>query len=171
MATPNVRIARRELNPIERAWAHGMSTAGMSACNIAPHFGVHHATIAHVASSYNDKNEYKSAPRDAPRKTTKAEDKALADEARRIAQTRRQPLRELQSNIMPQVSRRTIQRQLAEQNIRKWRAAERPLLEKYYKKLRLEWAKRYRHYSAKDWTVVVWSDEVSVSRTDNKTAT
>ncbi len=61
-----------------------------------------------------------------------------------------------------------MQRQLEEQNIKKWHAVDRPLLEAKHKQQRLEWARRYRHYTAEDWEVVFWSDEMSVCKMDTK---
>lgn len=72
---------------------------------------------------------------------------------------------------MPDVSRRTVQRRLEEQDIKKWRAAERPLLEAKHKQARLKWPMRYRHYTPDDWSVVVWSDEMSVCKLDSRTNT
>ncbi len=144
-----------ELTPLQRARPHGMSIAGMLMRAIADHFGVNHTTIVRTVNSYHDKNEYKSAPRSRPRATTERTDRRLRREARASYDARCQPLGQLHHNVMPNQSRKTVQRRLQEDNVQKWRAAERPLLESKHKQQRLEWAQRYRHYKAEDWAVVV----------------
>ena len=148
-----------------------MSIAGMPVRKIAAHFDVSHSTIVRAVNSYNDENEYKSRPRTRPRITSTRTDRRISREAQLGYDARRQPLAELQQNVAPEVSRSTISRRLSKHNIKKWQAAERPLLEAKHKEARLEWALRYRHYTTEDWQVVVWSDEMSVCKSDGKVST
>ena len=126
---PASSLGASELTPLDRAYAHGMSIAGMGVRQIARHFKVNPSTISRSMKAYDDKNDYKSAPRGRPRKTTSKVDKKLCKKACADYTSRRQPSGELNRNIVPKISRRTVQRRLKEKNIRKWQAAERPLLE------------------------------------------
>ena len=64
---------------------------------------------------------------------------------------RRQPLGELQANIMPDVSRTTVKRRLRDQNVRKWRAANRTMLTEAHIGDRLGWARQYEDVSEDEW--------------------
>ena len=135
MPAPN--LGASELTPLDRACARGMSIDGMSARQIAPHFKAHHSTISRSLKAYNNDNSYKSASRGRPRMTTAKKDNKLCIKGRANHISRRQPLMELHHNTLPDVSRRTIQRRLEDKDIKKWRAAERPLLESSHKQARL----------------------------------
>ena len=74
------------------------------------------------------------------------------------------PLSKIHHNIAPQVSSRTIRRTLAEANIKKWRAAERPTLKKEHAAACLEWAQKYKDWTELDWKRVIWSDECKVEQ-------
>lgn len=96
---PDQSIGPTELTPLQRARAHGMSIAGMSARVIAPHFGVHHSTISRSLKTYDDENQYKSAPRSQPRATTKQADEILCKAARADHTARHQLLGLLHHNM------------------------------------------------------------------------
>ena len=83
---------------------------------------------------------------------------------RAVMDNRRQHLAELNANVVPHASRSTLKRVLKKHNIKKWTAAERPLLDDKIATLRLEWALRYKDWDAEDWKKVVWSDECSVEK-------
>ena len=70
------------------------------------------------------------------------------------------PLAEIHHNIAPQISIRIIRRSLAEVDIKKWRAAERPTLKKEHAAARLEWAQKYKDWTKEDWKRVIWSENV-----------
>ena len=159
----------RHLTAIERARAHGMLIAGMKSREVALFIGVHHSTIARIVDKEN--NNYASVPHGRQYKTTPRTDRTIAREARKGYIKRRQPLAQLQQTQAPQISKRTVQRRLKERNIQKHPATDRPLLKNSHKQARLEWAQRYKHYSAKDWCDTIWSDEVSVAQSDGKTTT
>lgn len=96
-----------------------------------------------------------------PRKTSVQDDRAIVRESKR---DRRQPLAEIQVNVLPNVSIRTIKRRLLEHEIKKWRAANRPKIDAIIARKRLEWALRYKDWTWEDWVRVVWSDECSVEK-------
>ena len=51
---------------------------------------------------------------------------------------------------------------LATADIKKWRAAERPVLEQKHAAARLEWALKYKDWTETDWERVIWSDECKI---------
>ena len=171
MPQPNAQLKGRELKPLQRAMIHGMFTAGAKAAAIARLFRVHRSTIGRTLQTHSDTTQFKSQPRGWPRKTTGRADRRLYRHVISGFRERRQHLQEVQQNLLPDVSIQTVRRRLSEDNIRKWRATERPLLTDHNKQLRLEWAQRYQHLTAEDLCDVVWSDEMSVSKSDGKQAT
>ena len=67
-------------------------------------------------------------------------------------------------------STRTIQWRLKEENIRKWRAVKRALLDNDHAKQRLKWARNHQHWTVEQWSKVVWSDESAIKKdSDTKT--
>ena len=160
---------RREVTPITRAEMLGMHKAGASCRAIGLEYNRNKTTVAYTIRKAMERDHHKSAARiGAPRKTTKLQDEKLQKQAVSSAKNRRVTLGELNANLMPEVSRRTIQRRLEEANIRKWKAAGRPLLKPEHKANRLAWALQYEEMDEDDWDDVLWSDETSVHKQDGK---
>jgi len=65
----------------------------------------------------------------------------------------RVPFKELKNLTNIDMSIRTIQRQLWEEGIHKWRAVKRPLLTQKHAKEHLKWAKAHRYWTVDDWNV------------------
>lgn len=57
------------------------------------------------------------------------------------------------------MSRRTTQRQLAEDDTKKWLTKERLLLEASHRRIRMQWAREHRNWTFKQWAKVIQSDE------------
>ena len=74
------------------------------------------------------------------------------------------PLKELKNICNLPFSTQTIQRRLAEDDIRKWRAAERAKLTYENAEERLKWALQHRHWTVDMWKKVAWSDESAVKK-------
>ena len=123
------------------------------------------STLSRIYKRYREGKGFTSAPRGGPRKTSKRTDRKLLIQVKR---TPKMPLRELQQNVVPEISKRTINRRLAESDIKKWLAAERPLLEKEHAAQRLEWALKHKDWTEEDWLKVDWSDECSVERSEGE---
>jgi transposase len=62
------------------------------------------------------------------------------------------------------VSDNTVRRALVEAGLKASAKVEKPLLSKKNVKARLEFAKRYQHWTVADWERVVWSDETKINR-------
>lgn len=130
--------------------------------HIAQEMNLRFSTVVSFISRYrgtHDAENHKSSGR--PRKTTVREDRILVRESKK---NRRQPLAELQINTLPSVSVRTVKRRLLEHEIKKWKAANRPKLDRRIASLRLKWALNYESWTWEDWIRVAWSDECSVEK-------
>lgn len=83
---------------------------------------------------------------------------------RQAKKARQQPLQELTNEVAPYASVRTIQRSLAGEDIKKWRAKKRALLKEDHVAQRLSWAKEHKDWTKEDWERVIFSDECSVEK-------
>ena len=97
-----------------------------------------------------------------PKKTTNRQDRFII---RQTFANRRMTLHQLRQDLSQnsqgavRVSINTISRRLKSEGIKSYVPVKKPLLTQAQKSKRLDWAKRYRHWSIKDWEQVVFSDE------------
>lgn len=162
---PRTQTRRRETSPQFRALICGRILAGEKITDVATKTGIPKGTISKIYKRYREGKGFISAPRGRPRKTSTTTDRALLTSVKRNS---KQPLRELNQNVAPEISRRTINRRLEESNIKKWRAAQRPLLDENLATQRLEWALKYKDWCEDCWCKVAWSDECSVEKSDGE---
>jgi len=161
------KTGRTEVHPTERGEMLGMRKAGASIRDIATETGRAPSTVHDTLMKAPTRVHHASAPRSAPRKTTNRQDRLL----RRLAinsggERRRQPLAELHENVMPDVSRRTVQRRLKDDLIKKWKAKGRPELLPEHMKKRMELVQYFDAWGDDDFAKIVWTDEMSVSKQD-----
>ncbi len=140
MPALNAQLNGRELKPSQRAIIHGMAIAGTKSAAIARMFKVHRSTISRTLQAHGPANNFKDKLRSGrPRKTTSRQDDRVYKKIRNGYFARRHPLAEVQQNLVPNVSVRTLQRRIQEkQNIRKCPTTERPFLNDSHKQQRLE---------------------------------
>lgn len=153
-------IKRHELLPTSRAYICGRRDAGESWPTISKATGIPRSTIQTICSNAQLQVKYKSRPRAKPPQTSIRTDRIIVQSS---LKDRRQTLGELSVNV-GRVSRRTIQRRLQAANIKKWRAAQRPLLDNELAYKRLQWALLHRDWTEEQCLKVNWSDECSVEK-------
>ena len=136
--------------------------SGQSSSEIEHGTGIRRSTITTFLSRVKNRGSIENLQRaGCPRKSTDREDRHVIRKA--LAQTR-VPLVQLPFLSDSNLSVSTIRRRLREVNIRKWKAAKRPRLNKKHVSKRLQWAKEHRHWTLEDWIKVGWSDECSVEK-------
>jgi len=119
-------------------------------------------TISGFLQRYKERDSIDDKPRSGrPRKTTDSDDRYII---RTALKETRIPLAELKQDVNLPICERTLQRQLKEAGIQKWRALTRPLLTNKHAKNCLNWAKRHRHWTIEDWKRVIWLDECAVQK-------
>jgi hypothetical protein len=155
------KTARKELSPIDRAMIIGRRDAGQTFLKIHQDTGVPLTTIKDTIKRRNN-DQLKSLPRQCPRKTSARKDRQIIRSART---DRDQILAELNINVCPDISARTLQRRLREVNIRKWLARDRPPLTEEHAATRLAWAREHVDWTPEQWNKVVWSDECTIEKT------
>ena len=72
--------------------------------------------------------------------------------------------RQMHRMKLPKISLLTIRRILKSEGLNGRIRVKKPLLTKRHKKLRLKFAKKYRHWTSSDWRKVIFSDETQIRR-------
>ena len=120
------------------------------------------STIRYTIKKEHERREGVSKPRSRrPKKLTES-DKGCILEA--IHDNPKITYEDLLAEVDYKVKRRSIQRLLNAENMRKWRCSWRPYLTEEHALKRLQWAVRYQHFTPTDWARVFWSDECTVER-------
>lgn len=79
---------------------------------------------------------------------------------RESLKNRRNTSRKLAAEVFAKkISARTARRRLLASGLKGCRARKKPWLSEKNKENRLEWAKKYQHFTEEDWSNVLWSDE------------
>lgn len=94
------------------------------------------------------------------RLTSKREDRILIRESLKDRKKSSSALAAaLSDEFSKPVSARTARRRLLEAGLKGCKARKKPWLSEKNRKNRLEWARRYQHFTEEDWSNVLWSDE------------
>ena len=153
---------RSELTEGQKAVILDRHNSGQKPNEIQHGTGIPRSTITTFLTRVeNDGFNKNFKPSGRPRKSTNRADRCIIRAA--LGQTR-VPLAQLSFLSDSNLSVSTIRRRLQEVNIKKWKAAKRPRLNKGHVAKRYKWAKEHRSWKEKDWAKVGWSDECSVEK-------
>src|SRR5204863_8609960 len=125
-------------------------------------------TVFSFLKRFNQRQYTENLPRPGlPRETSTTADRWLI---RTSLDKTKLPLKELHDICNLPFSTRTIQRRLAEDNIRKWRAVKWARLTAEHANERLKWAILHQHWTVEMWKKIAWSDESAIKKdSDTKT--
>lgn len=159
---------RIQLSDFEKGQINGLKGQNFKIAAIARAVQRPWQTVADYVKREKERGTHKNLSRSGrPPALDVRTERRLIREAKSIRDI---PLAEINANICPNVSRRTMKRYLAKHNLKKWRAAEQPLLKAEHAQARLEWAILHRDWTEEDWERVIWSDECKVERgSDSRT--
>lgn len=138
-----------------------LSDEGYTAREVAKKIGCNHSTVIRLVKKYEEYESVADRPRSGrPRKTSFRQDRIL----RRLSlsqrhQTSPQLLQQWSSDEGVQVSPRTVRGRLLEFGLRGCKAVKKPLLTKFQRNRRVQWAKEHRHWTPEMWDNVLFSDE------------
>jgi transposase len=91
-----------------------------------------------------------------PRKFTKRDEQYLKQI---LKKNRRATVSEITELLPTEVSSRTVQREIHNLGMRACVAVKKPALNDMHKQRRLEFAKKYKHFTVEDWSRVIWTDK------------
>ncbi|KAG1167300.1 hypothetical protein G6F71_009557 [Rhizopus microsporus] len=72
--------------------------------------------------------------------------------------------KQLKSELNIDINPQTVRNALVEAGIGAVEKVSKPLLTAKHRKARLQFAKRYQHWTIEDWRRVIWSDETKINR-------
>ena len=148
---------REQENLVQRGRIVGLHEAGMSISAIANEVGMKRDTVSRWIKRWNESGDLRDKPRSGcPRKTTREQDEAIANEARN------QPItnaRIIKNVLNIDVSLKTIRRRLNDQGIRRYAPAVKEKLTEIHRNRRLQFSQEHVNWSLNDWARVVFTDE------------
>ena len=163
MADKNAANGAGKLKLSEKATILGWYEAGVSAAEISKRLGRHKSSIFRLIQKAKGLPKFTIPQRKiGSGRAPKAPNHVLGVLQREIKKHPRMTAAELRNTIpeLQAVSERTVQRYLQKKlNLPSRSAAQKPLLTKKMKKKRLQFAKNYLHFTAEDWSKVMYSDE------------
>jgi len=137
----------------------GMSLAGSKAAKIAHTLQVHKSTVSRILKLHEKTGTVeRKMSSGRPRKLTERDERSLVSV---VNKNRRATLTDIANSLPTKVSKNTVRRALHRLRIFSRFAVIKPYLTARHKKARLEFAKKYLHWTADDWRKVVWTDESS----------
>jgi len=153
---------RRELTEHEKGMIEAYRNTGCKINEIAHATNLKPTTVKSFLQRVKKRGSWENLSRvGRPRKTSITDDRLLVRKAQILSSI---PLKQLRAEANSSLSVKTIRRRLAENNIRKWRAARRPRLTKGHVEKRYKWAKEHLKWTEADWRKIGWSDECSVEK-------
>ena len=134
---------------------------GLSHREIAKRVGCSLGTVSNVLKKKQETGTVQDRPIPGRKRvTTIREDRTIV---RISLAARRKTAPEITADVANyhnlHISVATVKRRLKEAGLRAYRVRKKPLLTRNHRRRRLEFARAHRHYTADDWSKVVWSDE------------
>lgn len=144
----------------------GRVEAGETIKDAADHEDIPRTTGSDIWKKYQETGSTHNRPRTGrPTKLTPHMKRIIVRQARK---NRRRNLHELGKSVTPTVSASTARRVLSEVGLHRRRARKVIYLKKAHRRARKLWAKRFKHYTPKEWAEKCWSDECYVYIGDSK---
>lgn len=153
----------REIPPITRARICELHSIGWTYKQIHDrypdfHYTTNRNTIKKEALRHNQQSIHR------PGRQKKLSPQQEADLKRRTEENTHIKMHELLEDVQNSASKRTVRRLFQNMHKKKWIQRDRPELQPYHAEKRLEWARKYAHFTPMDWRRVIWTDECSVER-------
>lgn len=132
--------------------------SGVKQVDIASRFVLHKSVVSKTISNYKNRETVKSIKKSGrPRKTSKKLEQ-------RIKWISQQNPKKSSAAILKElgdvnISYKTVQRRLIEVGLFSRRSAKKPMISSRNRKARLNFAKKYLHWTAAEWKKVLFSDE------------
>lgn len=152
-------MKKRSLSTEEKATIVGMRKSGAKGPQIAAELGHPISTVYTVLENEKLRGTVVSPkPTGRPPKLTERDKRALG---RALTGNRRAPLADVGNMLPTKVGTKTVRKAAHELGFNARVARKKPFLCGRHIAKRLEFAKKYKHWTVEDWRRVVWTDEAS----------
>ena len=153
--------ASKQLTPHLKTAILELRTAGLSQRKIAKQLGYSNSTISEFLRRYDASGDLNRKSGSGGIKKSSEEDDAVLEQL--SLQDRFRTANELRKDWKDRtgvnVSKSTVNRRLISLNLPAMKPKKKPLLDEGQRRRRLAFAMRYRHWTARDWKRVIFSDE------------
>jgi len=153
--------SRKRLTPAQKGEIKMGLKLGLSFGKLGKMVGCKDYTVSRLARKLEAGQSLENSA--SPGRPPKLSDRAKREIVRKSKSNRKLTAvdisKDLVDNFDTQISRQTVSRVLCDAGLPGRRAAKKPLLTQKQMDKRMEWAQKYKHWSATDWEYVVWSDE------------
>lgn len=162
----------KSLTPEIIAQIIGLHKAGHQTKEIVENVGVCERSVRNWVRRFKDGggvNLPVGKPRPGPSKKTSP--RTLTVIKRQLEVKPKSTARELKEKnprLLSNVSIRTVNRRIADLGYSGHRQVKKPILSRVQKKRRLDFAKKYLHWTPQQWSQVLWSDEATFTVTCNR---
>jgi len=158
-----VIITMKAISSAQRDNILSLSTAGLSACQIASRTGVCKSTVAKLTKECHPGKENSSGGR--PSKLTSTDRRAIIQHITTgKADNAVQVTHHINSIITTPVSSQTVRNVLKAANLKAVTKKKKPLLSISHRKRRLDFALAHQNWTVEGWKRVIWSDETKINR-------
>ena len=159
-----VKSQRRELTDFQKGQIVALSD-DYTQRQIGIRLDIPHETVSSFLRRFRERGSIENLPHPgASRRTSNTDDHYII----RVAESStRIPLSQLRVDTNSSISEQTLRLRLRETGIGKYKPVERPFLSKKHAAMRLQWAKKHRHWTREQWERVLWSDECAVKKNSN----
>jgi len=158
---------RKELTDLQKGEILALDAEHESQRKMSKKLKIPRQTIQNFLQRFKKRGTHENLPRSGrPHITTKTQDQELCHTA--LSQPRIKHNRLLKL-LKLNISISTLRRRLRMDHIRKWRSRGYKRITEKAANERLQWAMKYKDFTAEDWSYIVFTDEVIVKKTDNVT--
>lgn len=138
--------------------------------DIATLTGLHRRTIQRLIAQFKDNDEeFLPVPKPRSGRPPKVSKRTKQVMNRQISANPRLTARQLKNNnphLLNHVSVRCVQKILHDElGYKSFKARKKPMLSVRQRQNRVNWCKRYKHWTVEDWKKVLWSDEATFTVT------
>lgn len=152
----------KHLNDTEKALLYGQALAGKDVEEIANENGLRADSLRKTFKSISERGTVQTSPRSGRPRVY--DDRLIRRAIRKGRETPDITWASLQDHLGLKIDIVTMRKWFTEAGLQNWRKKKRPYLSEASAAARYKWANKHLHWTAEDWSKVMFTDECSVER-------